>query len=233
MIFSTEKELQKELASLDLDFNGSYGALCTRREVPVGGRIPDVVCIGFKAHPGQIPWPRSWSYRHSYVTWLLRRHPRLTPRAVAKRLFESLERTNPLIQDLVRSGAVLRTQGDSLELSSVIASQEAEVIAIEAKLRRWRKALEQAANYKRFANVVVVAMDPGGIPRTSEALMEFDRLGIGLCAILGGEIQWHVQPRFVEGLLGPEREYLIRSATASDRQTLWSWRKPVKASLHA
>lgn len=199
----------------------------------MGGQIPDFVSIGFKGYPEEIPWPRSWSYRHSFVTWLLRQQPRISAEAVAQHAFETPERTNPIIRDLIRSGAVIQSQGGYLELASAIAAQQAEVIAIEAKLKRWKQALEQARNYKRFANVVVVAMDPDGIPRSPDSKRVFRQSGIGLCAVARGAVEWLVRPSLLKGPLGPESEYLIRSATASDRQALWSWRKPVKASLHA
>ena len=232
MRFSSESDLQAELANYELGVSGAYHAVSVRREVPVGNCKPDFVYIGFGSTPTDLPWPRSWSYRHSYVSWLLRMHIRLDPNSIAELAFESRERFEPVIQDLLLSGAIVEAGPGLLSLADEIATLRSEVIAVEVKLRKWKRALEQAIDYKRFANMVIVAMDRAGIPTSDAAISEFKRRGIGLCAV-GREIEWLIRPELAVEALGPEHEYLVRSATALDRQTLWSWRYSKNESSHA
>ena len=98
------------------------------------------------------------------------------------------------------------------------------MVAIEAKLCRWRDALRQAETYTQFADRVVVAMDLHGVPRASSAASLFRKRGIGLCGLSPHATEWLVRPESNPDCRGPEWEYLVATAPAPSAQTLWSLR---------
>ncbi len=222
--FQSERELQDELARLELGIDGLFTATFLRREVPIGGRIPDLIYVRFLMVPDSRLWPRRLNFRHSYVLWLLRQQSQIRPETIADRSYEPIDKVMPVLRDLIRSGAVIKLETGTLALSEEMASITAEVIAVEAKLHRWREALTQAMTYSSFANRVFVAMDYRKTPSAPEIIDQFLRNGIGLCAVAPKSLKWLVLPPLVNRPLGPEREYLITSAVASTHQQLWSRR---------
>jgi hypothetical protein len=233
MAFSRETELQGKLESFDLALEGRFAATFWRREVPVGSCIPDFVYVRFAELPSSSLWPSRWTFRHCYVLWLLRKKIRLFPETVASFTYEPLARIDGVIQDLLKSGAILQSRSGALNLSQEMANLRTEVIAVEVKLRRWREALAQALTYQRFADRVFVAMDERNIPSDDETLDLFRKSRVGLCSMSNDTFTWIALPRIRPRLLGAEREYLVASAAASPRQTLWALRKDLNASSHA
>ena len=63
-----------------------------------------------------------------------------------------------------------------------------ELIAIEAKLSRWRIALQQAFRNKCFADKSYVLLPDSVAKVASRYEYEFDRRGIGICCIQDGHI---------------------------------------------
>lgn len=227
--FEREVELQIALASPEflraaleqIGLGGDrFEHVLARREVPVGGCIPDLVVVGFAEEPRSELWPRRRNFRHAFVVSLLRRHGRLRAETIAAKGFASLERMRPILDDLLASGAVTGSESGAISLSPLLAHAGVEVVAVEAKLRRWRQALEQATEYARFADRVVVAMDAGGVPRAPETLAEFRGRGVGLLAV-GTETEWLVRPRRSSRRANPEWDYLVSSAAAPRPQTSW------------
>lgn len=232
-VFASERELQKELAGInDIDLDGAYTTTFVRREVPVKGCIPDLVYVRFQNVPDSGLWPAKWSFYHTFVVWLLRHKPQLRLEAIAEECYEPpTGRIQVTLRDLAKSGAVEKLETGEIKLSSRMQEVEAEVIAVEAKLKRWREAMDQAESYQEFADQVFVAMDAALVPREPEVLVEFENKGIGLCAVMPGSIEWLVYPR-CNSRSSAEKEYLITSA-ASCRQTLWSRRYRKNASNQA
>ncbi len=215
-----ERELQEEIEGLLLSILPSEGERVYRREVPMGDRIPDFVCISFKNLSDEDVLPKNCTYRHAAVLATLRQRRRTQPAALAKRLYTDVDRLQPLLKDLIASGAVVENPTGSLSLSVLWAELRAEVIAVEAKLTRWKDALIQAISHKRYADAAVVAMDAATTPRKASSIQAFADQGVGLCAISPNSAEWIVEPKRREGR-GHEREYLLTSALTSS-QTLWS-----------
>ena len=232
-LYSNERELQIQLANLEIGLDSPFTITFLRREVPVGNRIPDLIYVRFLTLPDSTLWPRKWSFRHAHMLWLLRSHQFLTPEIVASLSYESVERITPTLDDLIRSGAVDTLPNGTLALTSKMVSIKAEIIAAEAKLRAWRAALAQANVYLRFANRVFVAMDPQFAPKDAMALDAFRQQGIGLCTVTRKTVEWLVMPTIQPGWPGPDSEYLIASAATPSRQHLWSRRNARNASRHA
>lgn len=69
-----------------------------------------------------------------------------------------------------------------------------QTIAVELKIRKWSRALEQALVYQLCADIVVVAMPAKSAVRADTA--EFKRHGIGLLAVsTDGKCEELVKPR--------------------------------------
>jgi hypothetical protein len=65
-------------------------------------------------------------------------------------------------------------------------------IAIEAKLKNWKRALQQAYRYKWFAEEAVVILDSAFVNPALKNISEFQKLGVGLAQInLKGKINFH------------------------------------------
>lgn len=220
--FASEAALQVFLAE-QVELPAAFELSRSRREVPVGGCIPDLVSVSFREIPDADIWPNKWTLRHIHILHAASRRPRLHLRSLAARCYESVERLRPLVRDLVRTGALIEFDSGAVAVAREIASIEAEVVAVEAKLDRWRDALRQAVAYKRFADRAIVAMDWAGAPRNPDALSEFVAAGVGLCAVSTDSTHWLVPAPPAQAAPSPERHYLIASA-ATARQTSWSLR---------
>lgn len=234
VIFKREKQLQEKLLDLVKDLVSEKTYAFVRREVPVGGYIPDMIIVQFHSDPSEVLSINNWSFRHAYIVWLLKSENKLTFQSIAERCYESAERISPIIESLLQGNVIQKVGKNHISLCQEVLAMQAEVIAVEAKLKHWRRALEQAIRYKSFANRVFVAMDCVGVPRKQKVLDEFRNNDVGLCAISKQDLEWLVESVSISsGSISPEQEYLVASAVISTRQTLWSRRNPVKASYHA
>ena len=221
LIFDTEKNLQYKIYTSKIWLDSEFSSIAIRREVPVGDCIPDLVCVRFLESPTNL-LPKQWAYRHVYVLWLLRRYKSLRLETISKHTYEHPEKVSSILQDLIKSGAIIVKKSGSFSLSAGMKALRAEVVSVEAKLYRWKEALDQAIKYKSFSDISFVAMDKNGIPKNPRHISEFYQFQVGLCSVSKDEIEWIVPPRSIQTTKGPEREYLVISAAASC-QTLWSF----------
>lgn len=82
-------------------------------------------------------------------------------------------------------------------------------IAIEAKLKNWQRAIEQAYRYKWFANIVYVVLDKKFINSASKNLKHFNKMNIGLASIdLDGHLEILHKP-FAEKPIDIKMEMLL------------------------
>lgn len=218
--FSSERDLQTRLEALDFLRDGDSDAIYFRREVPVGEVIPDLVCIRFSHLPRITISSSKWSFRHAYLLWLLRRRNRLTLSSLSRLTYDRKEKVELLVEDLVKSGLAVQLHTGSFALSKQLASLQAEVIAIEAKLDRWAEALRQACSYQRFADRVYVAMDYERIRTKDVPVTEFVRSGVGLFGVSKDYVKFFNRGRRFRSA-GPEWDYLVSSTFTSGRQKLW------------
>ena len=230
MSYKNERELQHELAAIDFNFQPGYSFAYSRREVPVGGCIPDLVSIQFSQEPKINYGSVKWSYKHSFIVWVLKNWEIYSLEELASISFESIDRLSAIVDDLKSTGAMQINSDNKFVLSNEIENLQATVVAAEAKLRNWKQALSQAKRYKEFANIVFVAMDASNIPQSEEILFEFMNEEVGLCVLSQGTLEWLVDPIVRHDKLGHEREYLIMSATAPSSQMLWSRRYSLNES---
>lgn len=196
--------------------------LCyAKREVPVGSIIPDIVIVSTLNEPRRDLWPSRWTFMHAALVWHLRCRSKLTKKSLARRVFENPDRIEPVLEQLFKTGAIIKTETGCYKLGKELRELSATVIAIEAKLKRWKNALSQAMSYISFSDKSIVAMAPDGIPTTKDSKEIFQNQGIGLISVNGGAPQIIYPGRFnYKNCV--EREYLIGSALGRVGQTRWS-----------
>jgi hypothetical protein len=79
--------------------------------------------------------------------------------------------------------------------------QEGTVLALEAKLTRWRDAIQQAYRNTCFAHESLVVLPWGAAERASAFRAEFERRKIGLCGVQQDGVFMLIEPAHVEPLL--------------------------------
>lgn len=150
-------------------------------EVQVGLVIPDLVfvCAGTaRTQPAVgLTGFDSW-----IIAELLRGRSRRTE-TLAARLFARPEKTIKALERLERRGAVRRESSECFSLCAGWFPRESEVVAVEAKLVRWREAVDQATEYLRFANRSYVALPEETVARTTAIAAACRMRGLGLVSV--------------------------------------------------
>lgn len=95
----------------------------------------------------------------------------LAAEAIAKRLYSKLERISPYLRSLERAGVLARSSEELLVVRRGVLPKATRLVAVEAKLHRWRDAVRQAETYLAFANQSYVAL-PDEIIRDNPSLRE-------------------------------------------------------------
>ena len=221
MLYKSERDLQIELTKLDFNFFEAHPVSFYRREVSVGGCIPDLVSVYFKQDPASKNWPHKWSYKHSFIIWLIKNRKNPSLQEIVSYSYELPEKLLPILNELLANGLIKELDDGSFQVSNQINQLNAEVVAVEAIC------------YKAFANIVFVAMDAVAIPRSLDVIQEFKMQQVGLCAISRGSIEWVVDPVSRQQGIGHEKEYLVMSATIPTTQRFWARRNNRKASSQA
>ena len=220
--FELEKEMLSALVQLDLVHGKRRSRpeqyLVYRREFPLGDCIPDLVFVSFLQEPEfRI---RRLKFRYAHIISALRRHGSLDKGQLVQTTFLSLDQLSELMDELVERAVVNAKSNGKFDLANRAFWKETEVIAVEAKLSRWREALTQARTYTRFADKSLVVLDAGAnisLPRDKDA---FRSEGIGLYLAQPGETRLIVNPLKRTQPFTFEREYIILSASISS-QSLW------------
>lgn len=101
---------------------------------------------------------------------------------------------NRAINKLIKDSYVNKV--DSLvTLKKTYKGVSADSIAIEAKLKNWRRALNQAFRYRWFAKQSFVVLDSAFIKPAIANINEFKKLNVGLAEInVEGKITLHFKP---------------------------------------
>jgi hypothetical protein len=109
-----------------------------------------------------------------------------------------------LFVELLRSGrspwggvGVLQEFGYLRGRTDVVVTTKDAVIAFEAKLTNWRRALDQAYRNTCFAGLSYVLLPPERAKFVMKYVGEFEERGIGLCCINNGQLDilYASQPR--------------------------------------
>ena len=154
-------------------------------EIQVGAVIPDLVMVD--------PVVDRWSLISltRFDSWIVADLLRARSRRVStlsSRLFARPEKTMRAVERLERLGLLDRASGSAFSLGDCFP-RDAEVVAVEAKLYRWREAIEQAAEYLRFANRSYVALPKETVDTTKGLLAACRSRGLGVIAVSEANIE--------------------------------------------
>ena len=162
--------------------------------------------------------------------WLLRRvPPRLAPLFApntARRVrsvqafMESTGMSRPaalrVLGDLALSGLALR-EGEAVQLRAASAAPFSHVVAIEAKLRDWGRALTQAYRNRQFATQSWVVLD-AHYPVTKIAIDAFKQAGVGLAACsTTGQLRFYVKANTMRPV-SLQRSWVAQAVIARSRR---------------
>jgi hypothetical protein len=233
MNYRTEKELQIELANLDLGLFSQYPVYFTRREVRVAECIPDLVSVHFDRDPKDVAWPKRWNYQYSFTIAMLKVRGELGAADIAELSFSNVESVMVMLQNLLKWNLIQEHRLGEYSLSAPFLEMNPKVVSVEAKLRDWRSALSQAKRYAQFSDLAFVAMDADEAPVRSGIIDAFDAGKIGLCAVSPGMYRWILQPRPLHVGHTDEQQHIIMSAVLPSSQTAWTRRNLQNASSHA
>lgn len=178
---ASEATLVDELcAQLPVLLTGRGRPRGIEREVVVGDSIADVVVLLGGVQP-DVPVTKPLSVGESVILSMLRRDGATTTDELtrrcglngkAKRILNRLDRLG-----LVRCSATGRVAAERSWLNTT------KIVAVEAKLLRWRDALAQATSYRRYADESYVAL-PEAFAQPARQGSEFFRAaGVGLVVV--------------------------------------------------
>jgi hypothetical protein len=91
------------------------------------------------------------------------------------------------LKRLTNAGTLLRERGGRVTIAPEYV-QGTKIIAIEAKLTKWRDALAQAALYRRYADEAFVLLPVQNAEPATKARADFEDAGVGLLVVNGERI---------------------------------------------
>lgn len=103
----------------------------------------------------------------------------LAPESVMRKLGWDEGRLDPIASRLVRSGAALRSNAGALSLHPGMVPH-GRLIAIETKLKDWRRAMQQGRAYRTWSDNYVVLLGQVGTAALERARAEVTADGAGL-----------------------------------------------------
>ena len=178
--FELEAQLCQVLTRQVLSALGISRPVTMLGEVQVGFVIPDLVFVCSATAPEQ-PRFEFTGFESWIIADLLRARARRSE-TLAERIFARPERTAEALRRLERRGVVHRSSRAAFMLRDWFP-RESEVFAVEAKLARWRDAVDQAAEYLGFANRSYVALPTETIDRSDAILRACKKRGLGLLSV--------------------------------------------------
>jgi len=177
-----ESELVREF----LPNIAQHAALSVRRrwtvaqETQLERLIPDVIAIGTRGRP-HLEWTQRLSYTQASILDYLEQAPQpMRAEELAEQLFIRPHVLSGALSTLSKWKLVRRSSTGELRVSKLTGSNTTEIVAIEAKLARWRDALRQAVEYLAFANRAYVVLDDLTARDKPAAFSEFREWGVGL-----------------------------------------------------
>ncbi|RZK14597.1 MAG: hypothetical protein EOO43_16130 [Flavobacterium sp.] len=97
--------------------------------------------------------------------------------------------------DMLMLESYVNHQDSIFQIGSGYKSVSSKTIAIEAKLRNWKRALDQAYRYKWFATQSYVVLDSQHISPAINCIHNFTQLNVGLAEInVDGKLTTHFRP---------------------------------------
>lgn len=185
-----------------LAYSAHYWRLC--REVSVGGTIADVAIVQSKQ-----PWAENFpvlSVKRAVVLAHLRKFGSTRIDLLEKSCgYKPGELRDNEIQELSAIGLVRMGRGGKVSLA---AKFKVKIVAIEAKLVKWRAALQQASSYLSYADEAFVVLPEKSAANAIRNKSEFLECGIGLYVLGESSIEPRIRPRRTSGH-GWRREFVL------------------------
>lgn len=158
------------------------------RETAIGPVIPDLM-IGVWS--GELPrYSKLNGVGRHILAWLSTEKAVTNEEQLREALFLSKHAADSAVSALKRIGAIERRDSGEIELRSEFdVSNSIRLIAIELKLTRWREALEQAIEYRKFADEAYVVLDAAKVEVSPDMTAAFLAEGVGLLMQRGKELR--------------------------------------------
>ena len=157
----------------------------TASSIPVGAGMPDFILATYRP---EITKLTTIGDHHAGVLAYLRLVRSATPQVIAERIGRPLARITNVLDSLHEAEAVEKRE-DRFRLTTRWRQILPKIIAIEAKVSDWRKAVEQASRNTIFVHYSYVAFPDHLSERVSSDTL-FDQLGIGIMGIAkSGELR--------------------------------------------
>jgi hypothetical protein len=158
------------------------------REQSIGTVIPDLL---FGIWSGELPTYRGLNAVSRHIlTWLAIQKMANSEQQLRDDLLLSQHAADSAVSALQRRGAIAKRDSGEVELRPEFdVSGSIRLIAIEMKLKRWREALSQAIEYRKFADEAYVVLDGQQARINIEVRDAFVANGIGLLLQRGGELE--------------------------------------------
>lgn len=183
--YSSEAEfVDHALSVMQVRFETNLAVV--QRELAVGRVVPDIVVLKNQRMCHSLV--HTFTIAESVVLASLRREGATRIDLLEARC--GVDRTglrDGSLKRLIDAGFLSLQRGGRVELNLDIYAV-GDVVAIEAKLHRWRDALDQASAYLQFADKAYVLLPEDGAERAGEHHEAFRSRGVGLLSVSGDDI---------------------------------------------
>ncbi len=180
--FDLERELVRVLEAQSiaaLNLSARWHRMLS--EVTIRSRIADLVVIHAPRQP-QSKRARV-TYFEAAILAMLLQHGASDLDAVADRLYSTALSVETRAKKLAQLGLLAFGSEGNMHPTGRHLPYDVGVIAIEAKLTRWRDAIAQAADYRGFANQSYIALPASVFERSNAILSECQDAGIGAMSV--------------------------------------------------
>jgi hypothetical protein len=99
-----------------------------------------------------------------------------------------------ILRDYAKGGFLQQIDNKEYKVIKSYAPILDNVISIEAKLKNWQRALNQAYRYKRFSNFTFVLLEEKHSSPAIKNLDLFEKMGVGLITMQGMKYNMHSTP---------------------------------------
>ena len=212
--FSLEREmLEPMLRALPWVLKVDGADVTVLREMLVGGVIPDIV-VGIWNRSNALAKLAPLTRVECHVVSLLGRLGPMDAGLIATKGYLTTGATLRALAKLRKQGVLTNTPEGGVDISGEIRTQDVQVIAIEAKLRTWKRALEQAVSYQQFADRSYVVLDGNRVTTSERMLASFREAGVGLLLQYRQVVNVVLSAKRQERDLSPDRVWTLRKLAA-------------------
>ncbi|MDB4913923.1 MAG: hypothetical protein JWM95_1567 [Gemmatimonadetes bacterium] len=196
-----------KLSLPSLLYLGAADVVTSLYEETIGDVVPDVL-IGVWQDDSYVDY-RPLTYVEAHLLSFITQSGPLSADDLGERLHLTSTGANRALKRLLHLNTVAYDEDGCLRTQVERAYPAVQIVAFEAKLVRWKDALEQAETYLRFANRAFVVLDGSQIALSARVVSAFKDSRVGLylqhdtrttCVL---DAAWHLP-------LGPDRIVAIR-----------------------